>query len=408
MTDKLSADWLHAAPARRVMAALRADDGAPAARYVGGCVRNALLGAPVDDIDIATRWTPDEVLARAKAADLGAVPTGLKHGTVTLIADHHPFEVTTLRVDVATDGRRADVAFTEDWKADAARRDFTVNALYADEDGTIYDPVNGLADLKARRIRFIGQPADRIKEDYLRILRFFRFIAWYGKGTIDEAGLAACEAERTGLAQLSVERIWKELCKLFAAEAPIPAVEAMEKSGVLKAILPEAQALVQIRRLMKVEEQVGLEPRALTRLAALLPKDRDCAQSIARRLKLSNEEKVDLTTLAARQGGSEPWSDREIDLALYRFGREGAIAQAALLAAESAQEGWMPVIQRAIERPIPSFSIKGQDLIDLGLSPGPAIGAALAELEAHWIENGLKMSADELKARAAELVSKHA
>ena len=246
------------APARAVMDALTADGGA--ARFVGGAVRNALLGEPVGDVDIATPLVPDEVMRRLQAAGLGAVPTGIAHGTVTAVSGGKPFEVTTLRRDVETFGRRAVVAYTTDWAEDAARRDFTMNALYADEDGAIYDYFGGLADLEARRVRFVGDARTRIREDYLRILRLFRFHAWYGRGEIDSEALAAAQAEKAGLKLLSGERVQKEVLRLLEAKEPSPAVRVMEQSGILGEILPPGVQTARLERLVAIEAANGFSP----------------------------------------------------------------------------------------------------------------------------------------------------
>ena len=240
---RLDAPWLSEPSTRRVMDCLT--DGGGEAWFVGGCVRNTLLGAPVQDIDIATVLRPEGVMARAEAAGLKAVPTGIAHGTITLVADHRPFEVTTLRRDVETFGRHATVAFSSDLAEDAARRDFTMNALYASADGRVVDPVAGLPDLRARRVRFVGDPAQRIAEDYLRILRLFRFHAWYGDAAagLDGPALAACASAQEGLAQLSRERVGAEMVKLLGAADPSPSIAAMTETGILARVLPDADSL---------------------------------------------------------------------------------------------------------------------------------------------------------------------
>ncbi|HVY90362.1 MAG TPA: CCA tRNA nucleotidyltransferase, partial [Hyphomonadaceae bacterium] len=236
--------------ARRVMDAL--EKARPnSARFVGGCVRNALLGQPVADVDIATQLTPDRVAEAMRAANIAVHETGIEHGTLTVVADHHPFEVTTLRRDVETDGRRAVVAFTEDWAEDAQRRDFRMNALYVSRDGDVFDPTGGgLEDIAQRRIVFVGDPETRLREDYLRILRFFRFYAWYGRGAPDAAGLAACAKLKSGLSGISAERIWMETKKLLAAPDPMPGLQAMEQSGVFAQLFPEAKGLDLVRRVV--------------------------------------------------------------------------------------------------------------------------------------------------------------
>ena len=257
------APWLTAAATRKVMAALEAEGGPDVARFVGGCVRNSLMGRAVDDVDIATRLEPQAVMAALKAAGLKAVPTGLDHGTVTAVAEAQPFEITTLRRDVTTDGRRATVAFTTDWAEDAGRRDFHINALYADGEGRVFDPTgHGLADIAARRVAFVGDAGRRIREDRLRILRFFRFHAWYGAGDPDAAGLAACVEEAGGLGELSAERVSKELLKLLAAPNPVPTVEVMAHTGVLARLLPEAGTLEALRAMAAVTDDAPVVPAA--------------------------------------------------------------------------------------------------------------------------------------------------
>src|ERR1700722_18860956 len=248
--DPFREDWMRAVETGAVIDALSAHGGS--ARFVGGAVRNALLRLEVDDIDIATPLVPDEVIRRLQSSGIKAVPTGIDHGTITAIVGSKFFEVTTLRRDVETDGRHAIVSFSDNWEEDASRRDFTVNAMYASPDGEVFDYFGGLADLAARRIRFIGDPVARIREDYLRILRLFRFHAWYGQGAMDEQGLGAATAERSGLRRLSGERIQKELLRLLAAKNPGPALQAMEKRGILEEIIPGDACLENLKRLVAI------------------------------------------------------------------------------------------------------------------------------------------------------------
>ena len=261
------ARWLREASTQRVFAAI--DSGGFQARAVGGAVRNSLLGLPVTDIDIATTARPEDVMRLARASGLAVIETGLKHGTVTVIANRRPFEVTTLRKDVETHGRHATVAFTDSWSEDACRRDFTINALYCDADGTVHDPLGGLGDLTARRVRFIGDAAERIREDYLRILRFFRFTAQYSEGLPDAAGLAACTRERAGLGRLSAERVRQELVRLLVARGVLDAVMAMREHGILAAVLPAAPRPGLLARLVEIEAGQGLDGDVMLRLAAL-------------------------------------------------------------------------------------------------------------------------------------------
>ncbi len=265
--------WMTAAPVRAVLDALEARGGRGCARFVGGCVRNALIDRHIDDIDIATVLTPDEVAAALEAKGLKAAPTGVEHGTITGVADGQPFEITTLRRDVSTDGRRAVVAFTTDWRDDALRRDFRLNALYADPDGRVFDPTgHGLADLRAGRIVFVGDPMVRIREDYLRILRFFRFQAWFGRGEPDPAGLAACRALKGMLAGRSAERTQKELIKLLAADDPRASLALMESTGVLEAILPFVKDLSRLNGMVRLQKLMDENDPEL-RLAAMIPQE---------------------------------------------------------------------------------------------------------------------------------------
>src|SRR5216684_8183850 len=284
--------WMDEPPVQALLAALAR--GGIAARFVGGCVRNTVLERPVDDIDIAVDKPPETVMRALEAADLRVVPTGLKHGTVTAIVKGRPFELTTLRRDVLTDGRRAVVAFTDDWRADAGRRDFTFNALYADPDGTIWDPFDGRGDLLAGRVRFIGDPDQRIAEDHLRILRFFRFYAWFGKPPLDSAGFDACRRNAGSLSSLSAERVAKELLRLLAAPAPADALEAMAEAGALDHWLPEYAGTARLRALIDREDI----PDPLRRLAAILSPQAD-ATTIGKRLKLSTQEALRLAVMLA-------------------------------------------------------------------------------------------------------------
>ncbi|MGH6878125.1 MAG: CCA tRNA nucleotidyltransferase, partial [Rhizomicrobium sp.] len=265
--DPCRETWMRAEETRAVMAALTSAGGA--ARFVGGAVRNALLGREVGDVDIATPLLPEEVARRLEAAHIVAVPTGIEHGTITAVVDGKGFEVTTLRRDVTTDGRRAVVAFSDSWAEDARRRDFTINALYAAPDGELFDYTGGLDDLAAARVRFIGDPVARIREDYLRILRLFRFQAWYGKGEIDEDALHAATAERAGLQRLSGERVQKELLRLLAAEQPCPPLRAMAAAGILDEIIPHAGRLDTLERLAAIDAANFFAADPMLRLAAL-------------------------------------------------------------------------------------------------------------------------------------------
>ncbi len=296
-----AAKWRKKRGMKRLLKALGADAGLT--RYVGGAIRDDLLGLPVSDIDLATRIPPDEVIGRLEKARIKAVPTGIDHGTVTAVSDGHPFEITTLRRDVSTDGRRATVAFTDDWQEDAARRDFTINALSADPStGELFDYFGGLDDLERRHIRFIGDPLRRIAEDHLRILRFFRFHARFDGGEIDTAALEACAARANDLMALSRERIADELLKLLAVADPSSTVRIMLDRGILKPVLPEVagDSLRNLKALIAAESAARLSPDPIRRLAALLPRNSEVAESVAVRLRLSNKARKRLACAAGR------------------------------------------------------------------------------------------------------------
>jgi poly(A) polymerase len=386
-----AAAWLTAPETRAVMAAL--DAKLPVgSRFVGGCVRNTLLGQPVDDIDIATQLTPDEVTEAARAAGLEAIPTGAAHGTITVIANHIPFEVTTLRRDVSTDGRRATVAFTRDWAEDARRRDFRINALYAETDGALHDPTGGgLEDARDGRVKFIGEPAQRIEEDYLRILRFFRFYAWYSSGDPDPDGLAACATMKAGLAQLSVERVWKEIKKLLAANDPRKAWIALETSGVERIVLPEAVNRARFEAVVEIETGILAAADPMARLAALLPDDPEIARALARRLKLSNDERARLVAALDFSVKLVSYmSMREMRRALYLMGPERFADRVKLAWAEAGPEKatsqWQALLAMAQTWVRPRLALSGEDIIAAGVPAGPQVGVVMREIEAWWID----------------------
>jgi poly(A) polymerase len=389
---------------RTVMAALEAAGGEGCARFVGGCVRNAVLGRPIDDIDIATPLEPPAVIRALAQAGLKSVPTGIEHGTVTAIACGKPFEVTTLRRDVATDGRRAVVAFTTDWAEDAQRRDFRLNALYMDAQGGLYDPVGqGLADARAGRIVFVGDAAQRIREDYLRILRFFRFLAWYGRGEPDAEGLAACAALKAGLDQLSAERVSKELLKLLAADDPRPALTLMDQAGVLTAILPGHVGLERVCNLIAIERDAGEAPDPELRLAALLPSDSAVAIREADRLRLSKVQRDRLAAAVAPQGVFGEQDGRGL---VYRLGaRAVSDRQRLLWAAEGSRvsaQAWAALNGLVTFDP-PKFPIAGHEAAQAGFKPGKAMGAALREVEDWWIAQDFQPTREQLIARLKAL-----
>lgn len=366
--------WRNKRGVDRILKALESARGMT--RYVGGAVRDELLGLPISDIDFATRLRPEQVIERLEAAHIKAVPTGIDHGTITAVADGQPAEVTSLRADVSTDGRRATVAFTDDWMADASRRDFTINALYADpETGEIHDYFGGLDDLQARRVRFIGDPLTRIAEDHLRILRFFRFHARFGRGEPDTAALNACTARANDLMALSRERIADEILKLLAFADPAATVARMIARGILRPVLPEIESAERLELLIAAEAQAGLEPDPLRRLAALLPQDPDAAEKIATRLKLSNKARKRIGLAA-----SMDLSDSPQPLA-YWLGTESA--QDRLLLANRPQDA-----AALTDWPVPRMPISGGQLIKRGLREGPLVAKALQEIERRWVAAG--------------------
>ncbi|HEY8950789.1 MAG TPA: CCA tRNA nucleotidyltransferase [Rhizomicrobium sp.] len=378
--------WMTAAETRAVMEALGD------ARFVGGVVRNALLGRAVDDIDIATPLTPDEVTKKLEAAKLKAVPTGIEHGTVTAVSNGRPFEVTTLRRDVSTDGRRAVVAFTKDWAEDAQRRDFTMNALYADANGDVFDTVGGVADLKAGKIRFVGDPTTRIREDYLRILRLFRFHAWYGKGELDKAALQASAAGKAGLKQLSGERIAKEMRKLLAAEEPVPVLRSMAASGILSEILPGELNIARLERLVAIDASNFFTPDPILRLAALLPNRASAANELADRWKLSNADRERLADLCgATEKVVSYLSIKEVRKLLYKIGIARFKDRVFLRWAEDLKETnyvqWRAMLAMADAWERPKFPLDGGNVMAAGVPHGPLIGKILGEVEEWWIDS---------------------
>ncbi len=390
MTETLGQrPWM--APAAPVMDALEAKGGQ--ARFVGGCVRNTLLNQPVADVDIATTLTPDQVVAALAAAGIKAVPTGIDHGTVTAICGGQPFEITTLRRDVATDGRRAVVAFTDDWKEDAERRDFTVNALYADRQGTVFDPIGaGVADGNAGRIAFVGDPAKRIAEDHLRILRYFRFLAWYGKGEPDAAAVAACAEGKASLANLAAERVAKELLKLLAADDPRPAVALMAKTGVLAEVLPLAGDLTAFNGLVEIESEQLFVNDPLLRLASLIPQDQIAAGKVAEALKLSNADRDRLIAAMGKTPRITSWmSPRESRRAVYQIGVEAFSDRIKLawahVTGSAATHQWRGLLALAESWTPPPFPLTGEDVIKSGVPKGPMVGEVLREVEAWWIDH---------------------
>jgi poly(A) polymerase len=382
------AGWLTRGEVAELLARLNRDG--EEARVVGGAVRNALLGLPVEEIDVATTAVPEDVVRRVEAAGWKAVPTGIEHGTVTVVIRGKPFEVTTLRRDIETFGRKAKVMFGRDWAADARRRDFTMNALSAAVDATVYDYVGGLADVAARRVRFIGEPATRIAEDYLRILRFFRFHAWYGAGAPDRDGLHACIVARAGLETLSRERIRTELSKLLLAPHATPALAVMTEAGLLGMVLGGVPLLASFENMSKVEAVAGFAADAVRRLGALGVFIKEDAERLSERLRLSNAEAMRLHALEGWWRVSPANGEQAAHALLYHVGKESFIDRV-LLAWSRAEAGakdqaWRRLATLPQRWTAPVFPLKAADIINRGIAAGPALGQALRRAEQIWIE----------------------
>jgi poly(A) polymerase len=367
--------WMRDRATRAVIAALTKDGAA--ARFVGGCVRDAVAGRAAKDIDIATPLAPSRVMELLAAARLRAIPTGIEHGTVTAIADGKPLEVTTLRRDVETFGRHARVEFTGDWEADAARRDFTMNALYADADGTIYDPAGGLEDLARGRVRFVGDACARIEEDVLRLLRFFRFHAYYGRGAPDRAALAACRAFAPRVADLSGERVRAELFRLLEAKDPARITALMARHGVLRHVVP---GFTNHKRLAAVAKREA-RPDALRRLAAGLSLSARKVDALADRLRLSNAERARLAAMLGAPRPTPRMTPAERRRLLYRIGPEAYRDRARLAG--------YPQLAASRLKP-PRLPLQGRDLVALGVKPGPQVGRLLGAVERWWINRDFK------------------
>lgn len=382
MTETITGEWLIAHETRSVLDALRSGGALP--RFVGGCVRDALIGRTVRDIDIAVDIRPEDTIAALEAADLRAIPTGLDHGTVTAVSGKRTFEITSLRQDRETDGRHAKVKFTKDWRLDASRRDFTMNALYAEGDGTVIDVLGtGLGDLNARRVRFIGSASARIQEDYLRILRLFRFHAWYGKGDMEPDALVACAGLAGGISGLSHERIGAEMLKLLDAPHPEVAIDMMAQTGVLSKALPFAEGIPPIAALVAAEGRIGISAEAIRRLSLLV--GNTDAITVGRALRLSNDQMKALRQRAplayeindaasARRAGYERGEAAARDLLLMRAARLGEQINTRLVS--------MIMDGAACE-----FPVTARDLMALGMEPGPQIGETLSRIESDWIES---------------------
>ncbi len=398
-------NWLKAHTCQAVFMAL--ETGGCEARAVGGAVRNSLMGQEVSDVDISTPALPDEVMRLCQAAGLGVHPTGLDHGTVTVVSEHVPYEVTTLRQDVETHGRHATVAFTRDWRADASRRDFTMNALYCDRHGVLSDPLGGLPDLLARRVRFIGDPRDRIREDYLRILRFFRFFATYGEGEIDAEGLSAAAAEKEGLKALSAERIRGELLKLVVARRANDALHLMAAHGIAELVLGREADLARFDKLSELEVKLGSIPDPVLRLSVLATANEGDARELAARLKLSNAERKELVAVSGTLVSGFYPNTRTNKAQLYRL---GALTYKAVCLSAWARskddtnsaawrnafvlpENWMP----------PVMPFTGADVVSKGVPAGPEVGDVLSRFETWWISEGFPEDRPLLETKLKEL-----
>ncbi|TCL74739.1 CCA tRNA nucleotidyltransferase [Rhizobium sp. BK251] len=415
MTSLAGQAWFKDPALTRVFALLNADGGE--GRIVGGAVRNSLMGLPVSDIDMATTLPPQTVIERAAAARIKAVPTGVAHGTVTLVLEGRPFEVTTLRRDVETDGRRAQVAFGTDWQVDAERRDLTINALYAKADGEVIDLVGGLPDIETKTVRFIGNAATRIAEDYLRILRFFRFFAYYGSGRPDADGLRAAAAARSNLKSLSAERVWSETKKLLSAPDPGRALLWMRQAGILTEVLPETEkwGIDLVPALIATERGLGWSPEPLLRLAGIVPPDAERLAKLAVRLRLANAEAAYLNAWAKSPDIRDDKSVAALDQLLYRHGSEGIIVRLKLALAlargkaeldfeEMARTARLSkLLDRATNWKKPVFGLSGADVIAAGIEAGPRVGELLADIENQWIEGNFIDDRATLLARLKDL-----
>ena len=401
--DPAQHHWMHAPETLTIMAALGD------ARFVGGAVRNALLGVAVEDVDIAVPLPPDQAKARMEAAGIKVVPTGIDHGTVTAIFGGKVFEITSLRRDIATDGRHAQVAYTDDWEQDAARRDFTMNALYASADGTVFDYAGGLEDLKAGRVRFVGDAAARIAEDYLRILRLFRFHAWYGMGELDRDALAAAAAGKQGLAQLSGERVAKELLRLLECPNPAPVLRLMSAAGILPLLLPFALDMPRLENLVRLDADNMFPADALLRLGALLPAG--SADAAADKLKLSNAARV--KDLGGSADIASHLSAKDVRRILYRLGKARFCDAVRLHWAGLTPEqlhgagalSWKMLLKMAENWEQPRFPVTGRDVMAAGVPEGPQVGLVLGKLEDWWAAGDFAADEDALAEKLKSLIA---
>lgn len=408
MTALRDAPWLTSAPAMRVLDMLNRDG--EEARVIGGAVRNALLGLAVDDIDIATTALPDEVMRRAVASGIKVVPTGLAHGTLTLVTDNQAFEVTTLRHDVETFGRKASVAFGRDWAHDARRRDFTINGLSVTPDGRVHDHVGGLSDLQARRVRFIGDPDRRIAEDYLRILRFLRMHAAYGEGEPDRDGLLACIRGRRGLAVLSFERVRMEMLKLLVAKGAVVAVSAMSEAGLLLQVTGGVAFHAAFAAMVEAEAALGASPDPMRRLAALGVAVVEDAQRLSVRLRLSNGETKRLTAMAQRWWRLSGTDEAAARRTLYRLGeadyRDRTMLAWARAGCRADSSQWRHRVTLPQRWRAPVSPLKAGDFVARGIAAGPALGYVLTMAEDAWLAADFPMEPKALTQIADQSVAR--
>jgi poly(A) polymerase len=400
--------WLRDGAVARLLALLGSDG--EEARVVGGAVRNALLDLPVEEIDVATTAVPEEVVRRVEAAGCKAVPTGIEHGTLTVIVDHKPVEVTTLREDVETFGRKARVVFGRDWKADAERRDFSINALSVTADGTVYDYVGGLADIAARRVRFIGDPQTRIAEDYLRILRFFRFHAHFAEGAPDAAGLLACIRARQGLEALSRERVRMEMLKLFLAPRATATLAVMMESGLLGMVLGGVALLASFENMLKVEDAIGAAPDPVRRLGALGVTVKEDAERLTQRLRLANAEAERLTALDSWWRVTPAADERAAHALLYHLKPQSFVDRVLTAWARSpagaGDTSWRHLATLPQRWTAPAFPLKAADFMRRGLAAGPRLGEAMRAAEAAWVATDFPADRAALDAIADAAVQK--
>jgi poly(A) polymerase len=402
------AAWFKDGEVARLLALL--DRDGEEARVVGGAVRNALMGIPVAEIDVATTALPLEIMRRVEAAGGKAVPTGIEHGTVTAILNHRPIEVTTLREDVETFGRKARVKFGRDWRADAERRDFTINALSASADGVVHDYVGGLDDIAARRVRFIGEPQQRIEEDYLRILRFFRFHAHFGDGAPDPAGVQACIRARAGLDTLSRERVRMEMLKLLVAARATPTLVVMTETGLLGMVLGGVAYLASFENAIKVDAALGVEADAIRRLGALAVWVEEDAERLAQRLRLSNAESERLLALDGWRHVAPQADAKAARALLYRLGPQSFADRIFIAWARSdagaADPAWRDLASLPLRWTAPAFPLKAADFVRRGVAEGPPLGVALRAAEAAWIAADFPTDRDMIDAIADRVVAR--